>query len=172
MPHLIAIEYSESQRRQLKAEIERLSKSGWPLSAKYDALTFGTWDKLFETAITPGLFVQREVIVVENAETLDAFPENLSPLIEDDKADTVIILVFNTDTKNLKTIAKSITLIKPEAQVPPWKRKDWLISLAKEQGFKISPDAANLLAESIESQEELRGEILKLGIYADGREIT
>ena len=172
MPHIIAIEYSESQRRQLKAEIERLNKSGWPLSAKYDALTFGTWDKLFETAITPGLFVQREVIVVENAETLDAFPENLSPLIEDDKADTVIILVFNTDTKSLKPIAKSITLIKPEAQIPPWKRKDWLISLAKEQGFKISPDAANLLAESIESQEELRGEILKLGIFADGREIT
>ena len=172
MPHLIAIEYSEAQRRQLKSEIDRLSKAGYPLSAKYDAETFGTWDKLFENAIAPGLFVQREAIVVENAETLDAFPENLSPLIEDDKADTVIILVFNTDTKNLKTIAKSITLIKPEAQVPPWKRKDWLISLAKEQGFKISPDAANLLAESIESQEELRGEILKLGIFADGREIT
>ena len=172
MPHLIAIEYSESQRRQLKAEIDRLNKSGWPLSAKYDAETFGTWDKLFENAIAPGLFAEREVIVVENAETLDAFPENLSPLIEDDKADTVIILVFSTDTKNLKAVAKSITLIKPEAQVPPWKRKDWLISLAKEQGFRLSPDAANLLAESIESQEELRGEILKLGIYADGREIT
>ena len=172
MPHLIAIEYSEAQRRQLKSEIDRLSKAGYPLSAKYDAETFGTWDKLFENAIAPGLFAEREVIVVENAETLDAFPENLSPLIEDDKADTVIILVFSTDTKNLKAAAKSITLIKPEAQVPPWKRKDWLISLAKEQGFRLSHDAANLLAESIESQEELRGEILKLGIYADGREIT
>ena len=172
MPHIIAIEYSESQRRQLKAEIERLSKNGWPLSAKYDAETFGTWDKLFETAIAPGLFAEREAIVVENAEALDVFPEKLSPLVEYDKADIVIILVFSTDTKNLKPIAKSITLIKPEAQIPPWKRKDWLISVAKEQGFRISPDAANLLAESIESQEELRGEILKLGIYADGREIT
>ena len=147
MPHIIAIEYSESQRRQLKAEIDRLNKSGWPLSAKYDALTFGTWDKLFETAITPGLFAEREAIVVENAEALDVFPEKLSPLVEDDEADIVIILVFSTDTKSLKPIAK-------------------------EQGFKISPDAANLLAESIESQEELRSEILKLGIFADGREIT
>ena len=172
MPHLIAIEYSEAQRRQLKAEIERLNKSGYPLSAKYDAETFGTWDKLFETAAAPGLFAEREAIVVENAETFDAFPENLSQLIEDDKADIVIILVFNSDTKNLKPIAKSITFIKPEAQIPPWKRQAWLISLAKEQGFRISYDAANLLAESIESQEELRGEILKLGIYADGREIT
>ena len=172
MPHIIAIEYSESQRRQLKAEIDRLNKSGYPLSGKYDAETFGTWDKLFENAITPGLFVQREAIVVENAEILDVFPEKLSSLIEPDTADTVIILVFSTDTKNLKPIAKSITLIKPEAQIPPWKRQAWLVSLAKEQGFKISPDAAQLLADSIDSQEELRSEILKLGIYADGREIT
>ena len=172
MPHLIAIEYSEAQRRQLKAEIDRLSKAGYPLSAKYDAETFGSWDKLFETAIAPGLFAEREAIVVENAESLDAFPEKLSSLVEDDKADIVIILVFNSDTKTLKPIAKSITLIKPETQIPPWKRQAWLISLAKEQGFRISYDAANLLAESIESQEELRSEILKLGIYADGREIT
>ena len=172
MPHLIAIEYSEAQRRQLKSEIERLNKSGYPLSAKYDAETFGTWDKLFETAAAPGLFAEREAVVVENAEIFDAFPEKLSQLVEDDKADIVIILVFNSDTKNLKPIAKSITFIKPEAQIPPWKRQAWLISLAKEQGFRISYDAANLLAESIESQEELRGEILKLGIYADGREIT
>lgn len=172
MPHLIAIEYSEAQRRQLKAEIDRLSKAGCPLSAKYDAETFGTWDKLFETAIAPGLFAECELIVVENAEILGAFPEKFSPLIEDDKADTVIILVFSTDTKTLKAVAKSITIIKPEAQVPPWKRKDWLNSLAKDQGFRISQDAANLLAENIESQEELRSEILKLGIYADGREIT
>ena len=172
MPHLIAIEYSEAQRRQLKSEIDRLNKSGWPLSGKYDAETFGTWDKLFESAITPGLFAERELIVVENAEILGAFPENLSAMIEDDKADTVIILVFSTDTKNLKAVAKSITLIKPEAQIPPWKRQSWIMSLAKEQGLRISQDAANLLAESIESQEEVRSEILKLGIYADGREIT
>ena len=161
MPHIIAIEYSESQRRQLKSELERLEKSGWPLSGKYDAETFGTWQKLFENAIAPGLFTQREALVVENAETLGDFPESLVTLIEPDTADTVIILVFSTDTKTLKAIAKSITLIKPEAQIPPWKRQAWLVSIAKEQGFT-----------SIESQEELRSEILKLGIYADGREIT
>lgn len=172
MPQIIAIEYSESQRRQLKAEIDRLTKAGWPLSGKYEAETFGTWQKLFETAITPGLFAERETLVVENTEILGAFPENLAHLIEDDNADTVIILVFSTDTKNLKAAAKSITLIKPEAQIPPWKRQAWLTSLAKEQGFNLSQDAANLLAESIESQEELRSEITKLGLYADGREIT
>ena len=172
MPHIIAIEHSESQRRQLKAELDRLTKAGWPLSGKYEAETFGTWDKLFETAITPGLFAERETLVIENAETLGAFPENLAHLIEPDTADTVIVLVFSTDTKTIKSIAKSITLIKPEAQIPPWKRQGWLISIAKEQGFTISQEAANLLAENIESQEELRSEITKLGLYADGREIT
>ena len=172
MPHIVAIEHSESQRRQLKAELERLTKAGWPLSGKYEAQTFGTWDKLFETAAAPGLFAERETVVVENAESLGMFPEKLSPLIENNTAGTVIILVFSTDTKNLKPVVKSITLIKPEAQVPPWKRQGWLVSVAKEQGFTISTDAANLLAENIESQEELRSEITKLGLYADGREIS
>ena len=167
MPHIIAIEYSEAQRRQLKSEIEKLEKGGWPLSAKYEAETFGTWEKLFENAITPGLFVQRELIVVENAESLGTFPEKLAGLIETDEADTVMILVFGTDAKNLKSVSNSITLIKPEAQIPPWKRQQWLMSLAK-----ISPEAAQVLAENIESQEELRGELAKLSIIADGREIS
>ena len=172
MPRIIAIEHSESQRRQLKDELARLDKSGWPLSGKYDAETFGTWQKLFETVIAPGLFTQRETIVVENAETLGDFPDSLATLIEPDTADTVIILVMNGDSKFLKPITKSITLIKPEAQIPPWKRQAWLVSVAKEQGFKLSQDAANILADSIESQEELRSEIMKLGLYANGREIT
>ena len=172
MPHIIAIEYSESQRRQLKAEIDRLNKSGWPLSGKYDATYFGTWEKLFESAVNPGLFVQRELIVIENAEMLDDFPEKLSALIEDDSADIVIILVFNADINTLKPISKSITIIKPEAQIPPWKRVAWLKTLAKEEGCSISNDAAQLLADSIESQEELRSEIHKLATYTDGREIT
>lgn len=172
MPHIIAIEHSESQRRQLKDELARLDKEGWPLSAKYDAETFGTWDKLFETAVTPGLFAERETVVVENAETLGDFPDSLAPLVEPDTADTVIVLVMNGDSKFLKPITKSITLIKPEAQVPPWKRQAWLVSVAKEQGFTISQEASQLLADSIESQEELRSEITKLGLYSNGREIT
>lgn len=167
MSQIIAIEYSEGQRRQLKSEIERLGKEGWPLSAKYEAATFGSWEKLFENAVTPGLFAQRELIVIENAEALGEFPEGLASLIETEGADSVMILVFGTDAKNLKPVSKSITLIKPEAQVPPWKRQQWLMTLAK-----ISPEAAQVLAENIESQEELRGELAKLSIVADGRQIS
>ena len=172
MPHIIAIEYSEAQRRQLAEKLRELEKSGRPLSAKYEAAEFPSWQELFATIIQPGLFASHESVVVEGAESLGAYPEELSGLLEDDKADCVVILVFSTDTKNLKSIASSITLVKPEAQIPPWKRKDWLLSLAKSGGFKLSPDAAQLLADNIESQEELRGELDKLGLYAGKREIV
>ena len=172
MPNIIAIENSEAQRRQLTAKIHELAEKGWPLSGKYEANTFGTWEKLFETAITPGLFAQREVIVIENAESFGKFPDGLANLIEDDNADCIMILVFSTDTKNLKPIAKDITIIEPEAQIPPWKRKDWILSLAKEEKFRIAPDAAQVLGESIESQEELRSEVRKLALFAEGREVT
>lgn len=172
MPHIIAIEYSEAQRRQLSEKISELAKMGWPLNGKYEAQNFGTWGRLFENAIAPGLFAQREVIVVENAETLGDFPEELANFLEDDKADCVIILIFGGDTKNLNAVKKLIDIIKPEAQITPGRRKEWLISLAKAAKFKLSPEAAQLLGESIESQEELRAEINKLALYSCGREIN
>ena len=172
MPNLIAIEYSDSQRRQLHEELNSLSKNGWPLNGKYEAQKFGTWEKLFENVITPGLFVQREAIVIENSETLGEFPDGLINLIEDDKADCVLILMFNSDIKNLKSIKNVITIIKPEPEIKIWERPKWLINLAKEQKFTLEPDAAQLLSDSIESQEELRGEINKLALYSGGRSIN
>ena len=171
MPHIIAIEHSESQRRQLSEKLKELEKKNFPLNGRYDAQNFGTWQKLFETAVTPGLFVQREAIVIENAETLGEFPDSLAGLIEDDSADCVLILVFNSDAKNLKAIKNSIEIIKPEAEIPPWERPKWLITLAKEAKFRLDYDAAQLLADSVESQEELRSEINKLALYSEGRDV-
>ena len=172
MPKLIAIENSESQRRQLNEKLNELAKKNFPLSGRYDAQKFGTWQKLFETAVTPGLFVQKEAIVIENVETLGEFPDSLANLIEDDNADCVLLLIFNSDTKNLKSIAKLIEIIKPESEIPPWERPKWLMALAKEAKFKLSFDAAQLLADSIESQEELRSEINKLALYAESMKIS
>ncbi|MBQ3448828.1 MAG: hypothetical protein IJG34_02890 [Synergistaceae bacterium] len=172
MPHIIAIENSESQRRQLSEVLNSLAKKGWPLTARYEAQKFGTWQMLFENAVTPGLFAQREVIVIEEAEDLKEFPVELANMLEDDKADCIMILMFSADIKNINPVKNQITLIKPEAQIPPWKRKAWLITLAKDEGFKLSPDAAQLLVDSIASQEELRSEIHKLALYSHGRDIN
>lgn len=175
MPHIIAIEKSDSQRRQLSEKLKELAKKNLPLNARYEAQNFGTWQKLFETVITPGLFAERETIVVENSDTLGEFPEQLANFIEDDNADCFLILIFNSDSKtlekNLKSVKKSIELIKPEAEISPWERPKWLIALAKEQKFKLDYNAAQLLADSIESQEELRAEINKLALYSEGRDI-
>lgn len=172
MPHIIAIEASESQRRQLSEKIQELTKKGWPLNGRFDSEKFGSWQALFENAITPGLFVERELIVVEGADSFGLFPDELANFLEDDKSDCVIILVLNADSKNLKHVKDKIEIIKPEPQVPHWKRQDWLMELAKQEKFAISKEAAQLLGESIESQEELRSELNKLALYADGREIS
>lgn len=171
MPHIIAIEHSDAQRRQLSEKLKELSKDGWPLNGRYEAQAFGTWEKLFETVITPGLFVQREAIVIESAEALGDFPEALASLVEDEKADCVLILIFGVELKTLKAIKNSIELIKPEAQIPPWERPKWLMTLAKESKFTLESDAAQLLADSVESQEELRSEIEKFALYSGGRNI-
>lgn len=177
MPHIIAIEGSESQRRQLKEKIIELDKKGFPLNGRFEAgsenKSFSSWQLIFENAITPGLFATREVIVIDNADFLGQFPEELLSLVEDEKADCILILIFNGDSKNLKIIDKKlIEIIKPEPQIPFWKKKSWLMDLAKNNKFRLAPDAAQLLADSIESQEELRSEIFKLALYASGREIN
>ena len=46
------------------------------------------------------------------------------------------------------------------------------MSVAKREKFAITKEAAELLGDSIESQEELLSELHKLALYADGREIN
>ncbi len=171
MPHVIAFEPSEAQRRMLNEKIIELAHNGWPLNGKHEADKFGTWEVLFENLIAPSLFVQRETVVIESADILGKFPEKLTTTLEDKNADCNLILVFTNDIKNIKDIKKQIEIISPEKQIPPWQRAEWLMNLAKEKNFKISRDAANLLVDSIESQEELRSELSKLNLYCDDREI-
>ncbi|MBQ9564523.1 MAG: hypothetical protein IJU98_02945 [Synergistaceae bacterium] len=179
MPRLIAIEGHEGQRRQLEEQIASLKKAGYSLSGKFEAGEMApnpTWRALFENAGGRGLFAERQALVAEGAEALGAFPEELSECLESEEAETVVIATFGGDTKKIfpKSVLslKKITLLKKDPDVPPWKRRDWLLSLARQEGLKLAADAAALLGESIESLEELRGELSKLGLYAGGREIS
>ncbi len=171
MPHIIAIEKGEAQRRQLSEKISELEKSGWPLTGKYEADNFKDWKNLFENILAPGLFTQKEVIIIESAEILGNFPDLLISAIEDKNADCNLILLFNSDLKSLKNIKSKIEIIAPEPAVSPWGRKKWLEDLAKQNNIKISDDAINLLSDNIESQEELRSELNKLFIFSNGKEI-
>lgn len=176
MPRLIAIEGHEGQRRQLEEQLAALSKKGYALAGKLEAgVAFRDWKELFISAGGRGLFDAQSVTVAEGAEALGPFPDELSALLEDDGAESVVIAVFSGDAKKVfskETAAlKKILFLKAEASVPPWKRKDWLLGLARERGWRLNPQAAALLGESLESLEELRSELEKLAFYADGREI-
>jgi DNA polymerase III delta subunit len=105
----------------------------------------------------------------------------LNDYLDGDGADDVVIAVFSRDANAKKVFVKEslekIAFIRPDPSVSPWGRRDWLIGLARAQGAnargaKLEPDAAALLAESLESQEELRAELDKLILYANGRPIT
>ena len=180
MSRLIVIEGHEGQRRQLAEQLAALSKKGFVLAGKLEAgLAFRDWKELFASAGTRGLFEARTVTVAEGAEALGPFPDELASILENgqegDEAESVVVATFAGDTRKIfsrETLAlKRILFLKAEASVPPWKRKDWLLGLARERGCRLNPAAAALLGESLESQEELRSELDKLSFYASGREI-
>ena len=177
MPHLIVIEGHEGQRRQLEETLTALTREDRQVSGKFDADgTFLDWRALLERVGSRGLFSAREAVVAEGCEVLGAFPDGLAGSLEGPEADAVIVATFGGEAKKVfskEVLAlKKVRFLKAEASVPPWKRKDWLLKLAQEKGWRLAPDAALLLGESIESTEELRSELAKLALYADGREIA
>ena len=170
---LIVVEGHESQRRKLEELLSDLSKKGYVLTGKIETAPMGGWPEVVAVSRSGGLFDDKRMMVVENAEQLGVFPPNLADLLEDE-ADNVVIAVFAGDSKKIFAGAptKKITYIRPDASVPPWKRKEWLLGLSREKSCRLDGAAAALLAESIESQEELRAELDKLALYADGQSIT
>lgn len=175
MPRLIAIEGYESQRRKLEELLSDLSKKGYVLTGKTEAASItGGWPALFAASRSGGLFEAKRTTVVESAELLGSFPAPLADFLEGDNAEEVVVAVFGGDSKKIfpKEITDRIEFIRPDSAVPPWKRKEWLMGLARGQGTKLEDAAAALLAESVESQEELRAELDKLAIYTNGAPIT
>jgi DNA polymerase-3 subunit delta len=187
MPRLIAIEGHESQRRKLEELLADLSKKGYVLAGKFEAASIGGgWPEVIAASRNRGLFDDKRMTIVEEAEQLGAFPSALNDYLDGDGADDVVVAVFSGDANAKKVFAKEslekVAFIRPDPSVSPWGRRDWLIGLARAQGtnaqganargVKLEPDAAALLAESLESQEELRAELDKLLLYANGKPIT
>ncbi|MDR1379066.1 MAG: hypothetical protein LBJ36_08435 [Synergistaceae bacterium] len=175
MPRLIAIEGHESQRRKLEELLVDLSKKGYVLTGKFEAiLSSGGWPGIIAASRSGGLFDEKRITVVEEAEQLGAFPPSLVDFLENE-ADDVIVAVFGGDTKKVfaKEISQKITFIRADAPIPPWGRREWLLNLALEKRCHLDNAAAALLAESLESLEELRSELEKLVLcVAEGEPIT
>ena len=173
MPHLIVLEEHESQRRKLEELLGDLAKKGYVLTDKFEAAS-KNWAEIFAASRNRGLFDDKKITVVESAEQLGAFPSSLGGFLENENADDVVVTVLGGDAKKIfpKEVLGKITFIRFEASVPPWKRRDWLLGVAKSQGCKLDAAAAALLAESLESQEEMRSELEKLAFFADGKTVS
>ncbi|MDR1741557.1 MAG: hypothetical protein LBR38_06910 [Synergistaceae bacterium] len=171
---LIAIEGHESQRRKLEELLAELARSGLVLRARMSERLPSGWPEALALAKGRGLFDAKSVTVIEGAEQLGPFPPALIGLLDQKGDSNVLVTVFTGDAKKTfpKELDKAVTFIRADQSVPPWKRKDWIIGLARERGASIEPAAAALLAETIESQEELRSEIDKLIACSDDKAIT
>jgi DNA polymerase-3 subunit delta len=187
MPSLCVIPAGIAQRRQLVEYIQSYGERGYVLSMRFDAKTGSlpgnneiSWNSIFAMSRSGGLFADKQLFLVESAENLGEFPSDLEQfLVAETEADSVIICVFANEgrgssaTKVFSAGAlKKIEFAAKDEAIPPWKRKDWIISFSKDLGVSIANDAAALLAESIEEQEELRGELAKLANYSKPRQIT
>ncbi|NLB83190.1 MAG: hypothetical protein GX791_02975 [Synergistaceae bacterium] len=172
MPYLEAIAApGGSGRRLLDETLTTLASRGYPHRRTVEG---GEWNTLLAEGNTGGLFDLLGVTVVESAEDLGPFPKGLLPLLEEEEASEIIILVYAGDPGKLLSpdARKKIPLRKGE-KVPFWAdaRKKWLLSFASSKKILLAEDAASLLVDMVEDPEELRGEVEKLGMYADGRSI-
>ncbi|MDI9371107.1 MAG: hypothetical protein GX181_00560 [Synergistaceae bacterium] len=172
MPHLRVISSGgASSRRLLASELEALKKKGRAHASTREG---GDWHEIISAGQTMGLFEERRVTVVESAEKLGPFPDELIAGLEDEDAVEVLLLVYEKDPgKTFPPAAKKkMSFVKGES-VPYWssQRKRWLLDIARGQGAVLDDAAAALLVELLDDPEEVRTELDKLTGYADGARI-
>lgn len=173
MPRLKALTAQGAAGRQYLHEVlEELEGRGYLRSG---ASGDEEWSSLISSASTAALFEEKRVTVVEGAEKLGPFPGSLAVLLDDEDGGDVILLVYESSPLKLfkPEIRNKVDFLKPETQsVPPWKRREWIISLSRRMGAAISDEGAGILGEMMDDPGELRSELEKLAQYADGGPIT
>lgn len=173
MPHFKVIPNAGATTRRLLDEtLESLETLGYGRGPVQEG---GDWHTLLSESRSGGLFCERLVTVVEGAELLGPYPEELVHLIEDEGADGVIILVYGGDARKFFSTRcrEKIFFIEGE-KVPFWpsQRKTWLRKFASGKGIRLGEPAAALLVDMLEDPEELRSRVESLGAYTSGKEVT
>lgn len=169
MPALVLVAAPAGSHPRLRAEtLARLEKSGYSLERRLET---AQWADLFEDALTPGLFSSRQIYEVDDGLSLGPLPAAYAKNVEPDGAETVF-LIFSEKTlqKNLGA-AYRLAEVVPYEPAPYWPRQRalWLRKTARSKGWSLDADAASLLSEWIEDEEELRAELDKLGAASGGR---
>ncbi len=167
MPHLILVIAPAVARIRIVRELlDSLKKEGYDLDRR---LAEARWEDLFEEAMTPGLFAAKRVFLVEDGSRLGPLAERYEASLEGKGAEVVFMALYEKDPK--KDLGNGVygrAQVVRHEPAPTWpqKRRGWLLSLAREQKISLTPEAAALMVEWIDDEEELRSELAKLGSAA------
>lgn len=171
MPSILLVTAPIGAQPRLRSEIlPKYLKKGYVLDMRRET---ATWAELFEEALTPSLFAQQRIFEVDDGKSLGKLPDDFKKYIEEGDSD-VIFLLFSEKAfqKDLGDVYKRVSIVPYEA-APFWpnQRIGWLQKCAKAKGYSLNSDAAAMLVEWIEDEEELRSELDKLGCAANGKRI-
>lgn len=172
MPHLhFLIASGTSQRRLLASELDRLASSGYEVSQRLEG---GDWASILTENLSGGLFCDRSVVVVDDAEKLGPFPETRAGLLEGKDAPVVLLLVCRSETHGIvsKQLMERCSVSKASEYAPWARERDEIVrSASAKEGISIAQDARALLKELFEDTGELLGETEKLSFLcrAEGR---
>ncbi|GHV27228.1 hypothetical protein FACS1894167_01870 [Synergistales bacterium] len=174
MPRLyLVIGSGTAQRKLLSSVREELRGRGYEDMSRLEGVS---WLPLLSENMGGGLFSEKSVIIIEDAEQLGRFPEKLTPLLEPEGADVVILLVYKSDPamgkeKQPALLPKGIIPLCARHKAPdepsPWSRErdDIIIRAAKREGARVAEDAAALLKELFEDTGEMESEACKLALF-------
>lgn len=172
MPSLrLIVASGTGQRRLLEETVAEFEKKGYILGTRQEG---GEWVSLLSENMSPGLFCEKKLVVVDSAALMGVMPENLEPMVNAEPS-VIIILVYDSDPSKLipKEVIKKCTILKA-AEFPHWprERQMWVSNLAKEMKVDITRDAVAMIVELLEDSEEIRGQILSLSMLKRGSTIT
>lgn len=177
MPHLhLIVGTGTAQRKLIDQALGELASRGYELSCRQEG---GVWRDLLADNSGGGLFSDKNIAVVDEAEKLGAMPNHLATALEPPDAATVILLVLKSDTPAVvpKSLIDRCTRTKATAAPPPWARErdEAILAAAKAEGVSVKREAVAQLKELFEDMGELESEARKLAAYcssAGRKEIT
>lgn len=166
MPHLhILAAGGNAQRRLLDSTIADYTAKGYEDVRKQEG---GDWLVLLSENRGGGLFDEKSLIIVEDAEKMGPLPDSLSDLLDPPGAECVVLLLAKSESSSVipKSLIAKCTLSKA-ADPSPWSRDrdDAVLKSAKKYGVSVSKDAVSLMKELFEDMGELESESEKLANY-------
>ncbi|MDR1917184.1 MAG: hypothetical protein LBQ58_11485 [Synergistaceae bacterium] len=171
MPHIhLLLASGAPQRRLITSTLEALASSGYVDVRREEC---GDWAALLTENRSPGLFDDKSVVVVEEAERMGVMPPRLAPMLESAESRVHILLVSNkSDAQSI--IPKEflpLCAISKASTPSPWSRErdDIVCTIAKEHAISMSRDVVSLLKELYDDIGELESEAGKLALICELR---